>query len=99
MTLTDRSTAMQRQTTSHSGIDMVQSNGYMTAHALQRQAWQQDALALAEQKRALRAAGLISANPQGMSMFSRACAGFGSALIRIGARLQATGAPMTHSAH
>ena len=89
---------MQRQTSSPSGIRTVQGNGYMTAHALQRQAWQQDALALAEQHRALRAAGLTNDDQILVTGFRRICAGLGGTLIRLGARLQSTGAPVSHPA-
>ena len=88
---------MQRQTTSRSGIDLVQSNGYMTAHVMHGQGRQQDALAAADRQRALRAAGLTHDTAQRTSKVSRVCTTFGAALIRFGTRLQATGTPSAHA--
>ena len=79
-------------------IRAIQSDCFATAHMLQRQEWQQNAVALAEQKRMLNAAGLTNEEGVVVPGFRRACAGLGGALVRLGSRLQSAGAPAVHPA-
>jgi hypothetical protein len=65
---------------------------------LQRQEWQRNAAAAADQARALRAAGLTRDDKPLVAGFHRVCAGVGGMLIRLGARLQSTGATAVHPA-
>jgi len=85
---------MQQQTTSpSSAMRTIRGNGFTSANVLQRQEWQQDAIAAADQARSLRAAGITHDDALFAAACRRICAGLGGTLVRLGTRLQATGAP------
>jgi hypothetical protein len=79
-------------------IRAIQSDCFATAHMLQRQEWQQNAVALAEQKRMLNAAGPTNEEGVVVPSFRRVRAGLGGALVRLGSRRQSAGTPIAHPA-
>jgi hypothetical protein len=76
----------------------IQANSHVAAHLMSRQEWQRNAVAMAEQQRALKAAGLVTSPERRFVSPRRWAAALGGLLVRVGSTLQKAGVPGTESA-